>query len=104
MLTQHQQAMIDNLKRIGADRAYVAPEMPHELWAAKQTLTLTCCGEWSGTVEQLESYYQMQASYPSDGQPSAVKPQTDGIVEESNADETILLQAPTHKERGSFVS
>jgi hypothetical protein len=60
MLTRQQQAMTDHLKRIKADRAYVTPETPRELWAAQRALTPTEDGKWSGTVEDLTSYYQMQ--------------------------------------------
>jgi hypothetical protein len=38
--------MIDHLTRSKADRAYVMPETPRELWAAKRALTLEQDGKW----------------------------------------------------------
>ena len=63
MLTRQQQAMLDHLKRIKADRVYVVLETPREVWAASQTLHPAEDGKWGGTLQELESYYHMQEHY-----------------------------------------
>lgn len=72
MLTRQQQAIINRLKRIKADRVHVVPETLRELWAARRTLTPREDGKWGGAIQELEDCYAAQECVLAD-KPLAVK-------------------------------